>query len=108
MIITTVALKDECTSNTLLPYVFCPQCDTFVSGTIRKSPLAVQPLLLSVGAVLCPSGKHPASLPGPFTFLSARELCAHISTAPTQVVAILEKSREDTSPCMEHLLEVPH
>lgn len=103
-----MALKDECTSKTLLLYFLLPQCDTFVSGTIRKSPLAVQPLLLSVGAVLCPSARHPASLPGPFTSLSARELCAHISTAPTQVVAILEKSREDISPCMEHLLEVPH
>lgn len=52
--------------------------------------------------------RHPASLPGLSTSLSPRELCAHISTAPTQVVAILEKSREDISPCMEHLLEVPH
>ena len=76
-----------------------------------KLHLAAQPLPPTMWAVLCPlsqeKSRHSASATQPLHLhLSEGHPCA-FSTAPTQVAAILEKSREDIGPCVERLLEVP-
>lgn len=78
----------------------------------RQSPtLQCSPCHLPRGLCSAPSARRRAGNrlpPSPSTSISPRDIHVHVSAAPTQVVAILEKSREDISPCVECLLEVPH
>lgn len=102
-----MALKDECTSKTLLLNAPLPQCNRFASGTVCKAlPCSAAPTICHMRCALPPqpSEKQAPSFPCP----CLKDIRVHISTAPTQVVAILEKSRKDISPCVERLLEVPH